>query len=95
MSDLCTGYWGFRSEVIQNLKLTTNGFQLEAELLTQIARQGYPIGEVPILYRLRPGKAKLSGFKDGFRIAWLLINRKFHRHATIKDPNHGLQTANN
>jgi glycosyltransferase involved in cell wall biosynthesis len=78
ISDLCTGYWGFRAEVIQNLKLRSEGFQLEAELLTQISKRGYKIGEVPILYRTRQGKAKLSGLKEGIRIAWLLITERFH-----------------
>jgi dolichol-phosphate mannosyltransferase len=78
ISDLCTGYWGFRREVIHDLKLTSDGFQLEAELLTQLANRGYKIGEVPIIYRARKGKAKLSGLKDGMRIAGTLIGRRFH-----------------
>jgi len=78
VSDLCTGFWGFRGEVIQNLKLTTDGFQLEAELLIQVARKGYKIGEVPILYRCRGGKAKLNGLKDGVRIARFLFSKRFH-----------------
>ncbi len=77
ISDLCTGYWGFRREVIQNLNLTSDGFQLEAELLTQLARKGYKIGEVPILYRSRTGKAKLKVLKDGIRIARFLIVKRF------------------
>ena len=77
ISDLCTGYWGFRKEVIENLNLTTNGFQLEAELLIQVAKRGYKIGEVPILYRCRSGKAKLSGLKDGIRIGRFLFAKKF------------------
>jgi dolichol-phosphate mannosyltransferase len=78
ISDLCTGYWGFRGEAIKSLNLTTEGFQLEAELLTQIVKRGYKIGEIPILYRTRPGKAKLSVIKDGVKIAWLLVSRRFH-----------------
>lgn len=78
ISDLCTGFWGFRREVIQALDLRADGFQIEAELLTQIARKGYKIGEIPILYRTRQGKAKLSGWRDGIRIARLLIDRRLH-----------------
>ncbi|MCR4392981.1 MAG: glycosyltransferase family 2 protein [Dehalococcoidales bacterium] len=79
ISDLCTGFWGFRREVIQSLDLKADGFQIEAELLTQIARKGYKIGEIPILYRTRQGKAKLSGWRDGMRIAKLLFDRRFRR----------------
>ncbi len=77
ISDLCTGFWGFRREVIQNLNLTSEGFQLEAELLTQLAKKGYKIGEIPIVYRKRVGKAKLDVLRDGLRIARFLIVTRF------------------
>lgn len=77
ISDLCTGYWGFRREVIENLNLTSEGFQLEAELLFQVAKKGYKIGEIPISYRCRAGKAKLSGIKDGIKIARFLFSKRF------------------
>jgi dolichol-phosphate hexosyltransferase len=77
ISDLCTGFWGFRREVIQNLNLTSDGFQLEAELLIQLAKKGYKIGEIPIVYRVRVGKAKLAVMKDGFRIARFLVAKRF------------------
>ena len=77
VSDLCTGFWGFRREVIQNLNLTADGFQLEAEILTQLAKKGYQIGEIPILYRRRVGKAKLTVLQDGFRIVRFLIAQRF------------------
>lgn len=77
ISDLCSGYWGFRAEVIQNVSLTADGFQLEAQLLTQVAKKGYAIAEIPIHYRYREGKAKLAAWKDGVRIAWTLVSRRF------------------
>jgi dolichol-phosphate hexosyltransferase len=78
ISDLCTGYWGFRREVIKSLNLTADGFQIEAEILTQIAKKGYEIGELPILYRMRQGKPKLGSLKDGRKIAWFLIKQRFY-----------------
>lgn len=77
ISDLCTGYWGIRGEVIPKIDLKANGFQLEAELFTQLVRKGYSIAEVPIHYRRREGKAKLSGLKDGIKIGWMLLIRRF------------------
>jgi dolichol-phosphate hexosyltransferase len=78
ITDLCTGFWGFRRDVVQNLNLTSEGFQLEAELLIQVAKKGYKIGEVPIFYRCRAGKAKLSGIQDGVKIARFLFSKRFH-----------------
>ncbi|MFC1846811.1 glycosyltransferase family 2 protein [Chloroflexota bacterium] len=77
ISDLCTGYWGLRAEVVKELTLLADGFQLEAEIFTQLCRRGYPIVEIPTRYRCRQGKAKLSGLKDGFKIMWMLIKRRF------------------
>ncbi|UCG10284.1 MAG: glycosyltransferase [Dehalococcoidia bacterium] len=77
ISDLCTGYWGMRREVIPNLSLTSNGFDFEAELLGQIAKKGYQIGEVPIYYRRRQTPPKLRSIRDGLRIGWSLIIRRF------------------
>lgn len=77
ISDLCTGYWGFRGEVVRDLNLTSTGFQLEAELLIQITKKGYKIGEIGVHYRCREGKAKLSGVRDGLRIARFLLFRRF------------------
>ncbi len=77
ISDLCSGYWGFRREVIRNIVLTAERFQLEAELLTQVAKKGYAIAEIPIYYRHREGKAKLGSLKDGIEIGWMLLARRF------------------
>lgn len=78
ISDLCTGYWGFRGEVIPDLRLSADGFDFEAELFTQVARKGYPIAEIPIYYRRRPTPAKLSSLKDGLKIGWKLITKRFY-----------------
>ena len=73
ISDVCTGYWGFRGRVIPRLKLTANKFTLEAELLSQVAKLGYPIGEIPIDYRCSPTSSKLNPVGDGVKIALMLI----------------------
>jgi dolichol-phosphate hexosyltransferase len=77
ISDLCTGCWGFKGKVIPRLHLTADGFNFEADLFTQIAKQGYSIGEIPIHYRRRPTPAKLSSIKDGLKIGRTLITRRF------------------
>jgi glycosyltransferase involved in cell wall biosynthesis len=77
VSDLCTGYWGFRGEVVKSLKLDAVGFELEANMLVEIARKGYRIAEIPILYRKRPNQAKLGSLKDGFKIGRTLIRKRF------------------
>jgi len=77
ISDVCTGYWGFKGEVIPKLNLSATGFNLEAELLSQVAKNGYRIGEVPIHYRCRPSPSKLHSIKAGLSIGRTLITRRF------------------
>ena len=77
ISDVCTGYWGLRGEVIPNLNLSANSFDFEAELFSQIVKKGYRIGEVPIYYRRRQTPPKLSSLRDGLKIGWALITRRF------------------
>lgn len=79
ISDLCTGCWGFRLAVIKDLKLDASGFDLEANLFTQVAKKGYRIAEVPIDYRRRVTPSKLHSLRDGFKIGCTLIKRRFQR----------------
>lgn len=77
-SDICTGYWGIRGEVLPKLNLSANGFQFEADLFTELAKNGYRIAEVPIYYRRRrEGKSKLIWIIDGFKIGFKLISKRF------------------
>jgi len=77
ISDLCTGFWGFKGKVIPRLHLTADGFDFEADLFTQIVKHGYSISEIPIYYRRRRTPAKLSSIKDGLKIGWTLKTRRF------------------
>jgi glycosyltransferase involved in cell wall biosynthesis len=56
-----------RSELLKGWKPKSEGFDIEAELNHYIKRKGYKIVELPIKYRKRLGKKKLS-FKHGLKI---------------------------
>lgn len=79
ISDLCTGLWGFRGDIIKTLNLTACGFEFEADLFAQLAKKGYPIAEIPIRYRARPTEPKLKSITDGLKIGWHLLTRRFSR----------------
>lgn len=79
VSDLCTGFWGFRREVIDNLIIDAAGFDLEANMLSQVARRGYRIGQVPVGYRRRPTASKLGSVRAGWIIGKTLLRKRFGR----------------
>ncbi len=76
-SDLCTGYWAFRGSVLPSLELSSRGFNLEAELFSEVVRHKLRLGEVPIHYRRRATPTKLRSLRDGFRIARTLLRKRF------------------
>ena len=67
VSDVCSGMYLLRTNSAKDLHLETDGFDVEAEIAAQIAASG-SITEVPVIYRKRLGRQKLSTWRHGFRI---------------------------
>jgi dolichol-phosphate mannosyltransferase len=44
ISDVCTGFWGYRSDAIRRLELEARGFELEADMFVECVRNGVKIG---------------------------------------------------
>jgi dolichol-phosphate mannosyltransferase len=71
LTDVCSGMYLLRTDVAKDLDLTTRGFDLEVEVASQVAAKGR-ITEVPINYRRRIGKTKLS-LGDGLTIVTTVL----------------------
>ncbi|MGZ7193437.1 MAG: glycosyltransferase family 2 protein, partial [Halobacteriota archaeon] len=41
ITDLCTGYWGYRRHVIDSMTLIARGFEIEADMFVECARLGF------------------------------------------------------
>ena len=67
LSDVCSGMYLLKMSAASDIHLATTGFDVEAEIAAQIALSG-SIAEVPVDYRPRVGRQKLSTWKHGFRI---------------------------
>jgi dolichol-phosphate hexosyltransferase len=67
ISDVCSGMYMLRTQAAKNVELSTSGFDVEAEIAAQIASAGR-LTEVPVNYRPRLGRQKLSAWRHGFRI---------------------------
>ena len=74
-TDICTGYFAWKKEVIDELAphIKSDGFGIEAEMITKMARLGFKIFSVPITYDKREGNSKLSPYLDGLKIIWILL----------------------
>jgi len=73
LTDVCSGMYLLRTEVARDIHLSTSGFDVEVEIAAQIASSGR-ITEVPISYRPRMGRQKLSSWKHGFNIIKSTVN---------------------
>ncbi len=76
-TDLCTGYWGFRSSVLREISLSADGFTLEADLFGSVVKSKVKTKEIPIDYAHREGTSTLKWYSDGPRILLMAIKKKF------------------
>ncbi len=76
VTDVCTGMWGFRREIVQRLNLEAKHFDIEAEMYAKCVKMSCKIGEVPIDYNKRISPSKLSSMKHGISIATRLFKEK-------------------
>jgi glycosyltransferase involved in cell wall biosynthesis len=63
LSDMETGYKVFRRDVLERLRLRSEGFAIEPEITVKVARLGCRVYEVPISYAGR-------SYAEGKKIRW-------------------------
>lgn len=77
LTDINTGYKLFRTDIIKNINLKTNGFEFCEEVTAKVLKSGYPIKEVPIHYYPRKfSEGKKLRFRDGLIAIWTIIKYK-------------------
>ena len=77
-TDLCTGFWGFRSAALDSLNLIAKGFSLEADIFASVSRAKLKTLEIPIDYAHREGHSSLTWYIDGPKILLMIIRRRFY-----------------
>ena len=79
ITDPWTCYKVFRKSIIQNLKLESNGFDMELEMTAKFLRQGHKILELPISYQSRTyAEGKKIKWIDGLKAIWTIIKYRFY-----------------
>lgn len=78
LSDLETCYKLVPTQLIRELNLKSNSFDIEAELTAKILKKGIRIYEVPISYAGREyHQGKKASWKDGLPALWTLLKHRF------------------
>ncbi len=69
VSDSQSGYRVMKSVVLRNMRLKSNEYEIESEMLVKTVRQGFRVIEVPISFEQRTyGTSRLDPIVDGFKI---------------------------
>jgi glycosyltransferase involved in cell wall biosynthesis len=73
LTDMETCYKMWRRDIIQNISIRSNRFNVEPEVTAKVLKQKIRIHEVPITYEARAFDAgKKISWKDGFSALWTI-----------------------
>jgi glycosyltransferase involved in cell wall biosynthesis len=69
VSDSQSGYRVIKSDIFKTLRLWSDEYEIESEMLVKTAQRGFRVREVPISFKQRTyGKSRLDPIVDGFKI---------------------------
>ncbi len=78
LTDMETCYKLVRADLLRDLPLRSNGFDIEPEITIKLAKRGVTIREVPIRYAGRTrAEGKKIGWRDGAQAVWTLLKFRF------------------
>jgi len=72
LSDVCSGFYLILTDAAKKLEFITGGFDVEVEIAAQFAVDG-KVSEVPVNYRPRVGRQKLSSLRHGVTISTSIL----------------------
>ena len=80
LSDMYTCYKLVPADLMRQMNLTSDGFEIEAEVTAKLLRRRIPIREVPISYAARTrSEGKKINFLDGLVALWTLLRFRWDR----------------
>lgn len=83
LSDLCYGFIAFRRDRLSNLRLRSDGFEIETEMTVRAVMASLRIGEVASYESPRRyGKSNLHAWRDGRRVLHTLLRERLVLPAT-------------
>ncbi len=75
LQDVFSGYRVFSRQFVRSFPALSTGFEIETELTVHALDLGLPVREIDAPYRARPegSRSKLSTYRDGARIFFMLV----------------------
>jgi glycosyltransferase involved in cell wall biosynthesis len=84
-SDYATGLYGIKKRYLKMMDIDSCGFAIEPEIAIKASRMKLRVKEIPIEYRPRLGKAKLSGPKAGIEHLKIIVSLLLWRPPTYEE----------
>lgn len=74
-TDILSGYRVFSRPFVKSFPVFAGGFEIETELTVHALTLRLPVAEIATAYKERPAGSvsKLSTYRDGFRILWMIL----------------------
>lgn len=87
VTDVLTGYFAWKKSALDALEphIASQGFAIEMEMITKMARMGHHMTSVPISYDPRAGESHLHPLRDGLRILSMLLKNLVWRPRKLVD----------
>lgn len=84
MTDVLTGYFAWKRDALERLRphIKSEGFAIEMEMVTKMARLDEKIACVPISYHPRTGQTNLRPIYDGTRILFMFMRNLYWKPKT-------------
>lgn len=77
ITDSQAGFRCFRKDKLKGMKLVSNKYEIETEMLIKAIKHGLKIVEIPVKRFKRPvGESKLRRLQTGTRILWVILKEK-------------------
>ena len=74
VSDSQSGFRAIRSSIMRRMELSSQGYEVESEILVKALKMGAKVMEIPISFEQRTvGASRLDPLKDGTRILYSII----------------------
>jgi glycosyltransferase involved in cell wall biosynthesis len=80
-TDLCFGYNAFWKDILSQLSITADGFEIETEMNIQVRRANLWVDEVPCFEAERIfGKSNLRTVQDGWRVLHTIAQQSYQAY---------------
>lgn len=87
MTDYEGCYKAFDASALKSIPLTSDGFEIDNEIICKMLRRGFALKEVPIRYHPRSYKeGKKIKVRDGFKILWTIAKWRMKSFSHMGHP---------